>query len=53
MQNQGNIKYFDDPPSVNWIPYMDRSDTISQARAIARDMGVIDTGQNSTQLRQR
>ena len=53
MQNQGNINYFDDPPSVNWIPYKDRSDTISQARAIARDMGVIDTGQNSTQLRQR
>ena len=53
MQTQGNINYLEDSPSVNYIPHMDRSDTISQARAIARDMGVIDTGQNSTQLRQR
>ena len=53
MQNQGNINYLNDPPSFNCTPYMDRSETISQAKAIARDMGVIDTGQNSTKLRQR
>ena len=53
IQTQGNINYLNDPPSFNCTPYMDRSETISQAKAIARDMGLLDTGQNSTKLRQR
>ena len=53
MQNQDSINYLNDPPCFNCTTYMDRSNTILNATAIARDMGVIDTGQNSTQLTQR
>ena len=53
MQNPGNRNYLNDLPSFNCTQYMNRSETISQAKAIARDMGLVDTGQNSTKIRQR
>ena len=47
MQTQGNINYLNDPASF-WI---DKS--LQEAKAVAREIGIIDTGQNSIQLRQR
>ena len=52
MASSGTLR-LNDPPCFNCTPYMDRSNTILQATAIASNMGVIDTDQNSTQLIQR
>ena len=41
MASSGTL-HLNDPPCFNCTPYMDRSNTILQATAIASNMGIID-----------